>query len=148
MSLSSFCWVVFSYLKESKFYGLFVYICIIPSVSEGSKFTRSSASGSLFLPTLLCLWSPPSISVILPQILKAKENNELETHSSLFYIPSSFSLLSFSLFIVFSKENSLEFVSIVQVHSCQEYNLKISIWNLKCHKLNLSKVIFFVFLPD
>lgn len=64
---------------------------------------------------------PPSISVILPQMLNAKENNELETLSSLFYIPSSFSLLSFSLFIVFSKEISLGFVSIVQLHSGQEW---------------------------
>lgn len=64
---------------------------------------------------------PPPISVILPQMLKAKENNELETLSSLFYIPSSFSLLSFSLFIVFSKEISLGFVSIVQLHSGQEW---------------------------
>lgn len=64
---------------------------------------------------------PPPISVILPQMLKAKENNELETLSSLFYIPSAFSHLSFSLFIVFSEEISLGFVSIVQLHSGQEW---------------------------
>lgn len=51
---------------------------------------------------------------------EGQRNNELETPSSLFYIPSSFSLLSFSLFIVFSKEISLEFVSIMQLGSSQE----------------------------
>lgn len=93
----------------------------------------SSASGSLLLPTLLSLWSHHPFLSFCPKYWRPKKIMSWKLFP-FFYIPSSFSLLRLFLFTVFSKETSLEFVSIVQLCSSQEWqfenhHLKFEIWN-------------------